>query len=373
MVSVKYSGPMSESSGYSSANRNIVQALHEAKVDLVTEFQYYADNPTDYGEQLEIAKSYQNKHANYPIKVLHITPNVYQKHKEKFKYNVGHLFWETTKISDHWAWYLNEVVEIWTGCQENVDTFREAGFNGKIFKFPQPINTTRTEKANSIDSSRGFIFGSIFQWIERKNPKALLEAYWREFQDEDNVTLVIKTYGLSFKPAEAKRIYNDIDKWKKELGLPTYPRVLIIDYLLSDKEIHELHESFDCFVSAHRFEGWGVPQAEALAHGKPVISTNKGGIHEWISDEGMLKVGYTMVDVGNNMNWAEQYIKKGNKWAEINPKELREKMRFVFDNRDEAKKIGLKGQREAKEKLNFKTTGNMMKGRLQEIYKEQGF
>lgn len=372
MVSVKYSGPWNEASGYASANRNIIQSLHENNVDLVTELQQYASQPTDYGQQLQIARSYQNKHNNYPIKVLHITPNVYKKHKEEFKYNIGHLFWETTKMSDKWAWYLNEVVEIWTGCEENVKTFRDMGFMGKIFKFPQPIDVDRKAEPIPIENAKGFIFGSIFQWHERKDPKSLLTAYWQEFQNESNVTLVIKTYGLGFEDHEAKKIYKQIEDWKKELNLSNYPRVLVIDYLLSSDEIQSLHASFDCFVSAHRFEGWGVPQCESLVHGKPVISTNLGGVHEWISDAGMLKVGYNMVDVFN-MNWAEQYNVSGNKWGQINIDDLRKKIRFVFENREEAKKIGLQGQKEAKEKFNFKTVGQLMVNRMQEIYKERGF
>ena len=369
MPSVKYSGPWAESSGYAQANRNIIQALHEVGVDLVTELQVYASQPTDYGIQYDIAKSYQNKHGNYKVKVLHITPNVYPKHKEVGKYHVGHLFWETTKMSKNWAWYLNEVREIWTGCEENVKTFKEMGFMGKIFKFPQPIDVDRVENPISIDNSKGFVFGSIFQWHERKNPEALLEAYWREFQHDEEVTLVIKTYGLGFERHEAEKIYNQIAALKEKLNLPRYPRTLIIDYLLSDQEIHQFYASVDCVVSAHRFEGWGVTQCEALVHEKPLISTDIGGMHEWISDKGMFKVGYRLVPVFN-MDWAEQYSAKNNEWAEINKDELRQKMRFVFQNRDEARVVAKQGKKEVSELFNFKRVGEMMKNRLAELEKE---
>ncbi len=43
--------------------------------------------------------------------------------------------------------------------------------------------------------------------------------------------------------------------------------------------------TFDCFVSAHRGEGWGVPQMEAMLMGKPIISTSCGGIHEHLKDK----------------------------------------------------------------------------------------
>jgi glycosyltransferase involved in cell wall biosynthesis len=371
MVSVKYSGPWGESSGYAQANRNIIQSLYDVGVDVVTELQSYANHPTDYGRQFELAKSLQNKHSNYPIKVLHITPNVYQKNKEPFKYNIGHLFWETTKMSKRWQWYLNEVREIWTGCEENVKTFRDSGFEGKIFKFPQPLDVNRTAERIPIDRASGFIFGSIFQWIERKDPKSLLTAYWQEFENDQNVTLVIKTYGLGYEKHEADQIYNSIEKWKKELKQVNYPRTLIIDYLLSDNEIHQLYESVDCIVTPHRFEGWGVVQAESLVHAKPLISTPLGGVHEWISNKAYFPLKYSMVDVFG-MDWAEQYSEPGNKWGQVDIGDLRSKMRFVYENRAEAEKVGKRGQKEVQEKLNFKVVGEMMKNRINEIYGELG-
>lgn len=372
MLSIKYSGPWAEASGYAQANRNIIQAISETNVDLVTELQVYANQPTDYGKQFKIARLRQNKHGNYPIKVLHITPNVYAKHKEVGKYHIGHLFWETTRMSDRWAWYLNEVREIWTGCEENVKTFRDMGFDGKIFKFPQPVEVNRDEKPLDIEHARGFIFGSVFQWTERKNPKALLKAYWREFEGDKNVTLVIKTYGLGFESHEMDKIYNQIEEWKKEFKQVSYPRTLVIDYLLTDKEMHQFYESCDAMVFTHRFEGWGIPIAESLVHSKPVISTNLGGVHEWITDSGMYKVKYKLVDVFG-MDWAEQYTAKGNKWAEIDENDLRQKMRFVYTNYEEAKKCAQDGNRQVRDKFNFQTVGNLMKHRIEEIYREQGF
>lgn len=369
--SVKYSGPWSEASGYAQANRNIIQALNDAGVDVVTELQVYANHKTDYGLQLELARSLQNKHSDYKVKVLHITPNVYKKHKEEGKYHIGHLFWETTKMSPYWAECLQEVDEIWTGCKENEETFRNSGFTKPIFVFPQPIDVEDEKSTKPIDGASGYIFYSIFQWIERKNPKALLQAYWREFSHGEDVTLVIKSYGLGFNQRQDELIQQQIKKWKAELqreGITNFPKVLWINKLLSKKEMGQLHNAGDCFVTAHRFEGWGIPIVEALTQGKPVISTNLGGVHQWIPDDCMYKVGYQMCDVFN-MDWAEQYTVEENKWAEVDQQDLRAKMRFVFENKDEAEMTGQRGQAYVRENLNFNKVGKLMRDRLEEILK----
>lgn len=377
MVSVKYSGPWAEGSGYAQANRNIIQSLYESGVDVVTELQRYANHPTDYGYQYKIAKSLENKHEKYPIKVLHITPNVYRKHKEVGKFHIGHLFWETTGMAKDWAWYMREVDEIWTGCTYNETCFRKHKFSGNIFKFPQPIDVDRVGRRIPINdkqrrrNAREFVFYSIFQWIERKDPKSLLTAYWQEFRPEENVSLVLKTYRLGLEDHEKQQIYNDIKKWKNELGLQAYPHTMIIDELLSDQDMHDFHESGDCFVSAHRGEGWAIPQCEALVHGKPVISTNLGGMHEWVPDSGMYKTSFTMEKV-HDMDWAEQYT-SDQEWAKVDIDDLRKKMRYVFENREEAKKTAEIGRKYVRENFNFKAVGELMKNRLSEIYQEQEF
>jgi len=371
-ISVKYSGPMIESSGYSKANRNIVKALNDCGVDVITEIQVYSLQNTDYGPKAELAKSLQNKQSDYKIKVLHITPNVYKEHKEPGKYHIGHLFWETTKMSPSWANCLDEVDEIWTGCEENAKTFKESGFNKPIFVFPQPIDTELEETTKPIEGAAGYKFYSVFQWIERKNPKALLQNFWREFSHGENVCLIIKSYGLGFNEREEERIKREAAVWKAEIrneGVVDFPRILWIKDLLSEKEMGQLHNSCDCLISTHRFEGFGLPISESIAYGKPVISTNLGGVHCWIPDNGMFKIKYNLCEVFN-MDWfAEQYSVPGNMWAEIDSTDLREKMRYVFENREAANKIGLTGQKYIKDNLNFKKIGKLMKNRLIEINK----
>jgi hypothetical protein len=369
--SIKYSGPWGESSGYAASNRNFIEALHESGVKLTTEFQKYADNPTDYGYQYELASSLQNKYNDYRIKVLHITPNVYSRHKEVGKYHVGHMFWETTKMSPDWAWYLREVDEIWTGSEANKQTFANSGFKGPIFITPQAIDISPPTEPIAIQGidKNDFVFYSIFQWIERKDPLGLLEGYFRAFEGQRDVVLVIKTYGLNFGGRWEEKIYEAIAELKEKLKLSNYPKVLVIDYLLSNAEMHALHESCDCFVMCSRFEGWHVPVAEALTHQKPVIGLPLGGIYEWLDDDEMYKLDYKMVNV-EGMDWAEQYVVEGNKWGQVKIDSLVNMFRDVYNNQQKAKRVAKKGNKKAKKMFNFKAVGNALKGRIAEIYKE---
>jgi len=370
MKPIKYSGPWSEASGYAQANRNIVQALHGSGVPVTTELQVFANHPTDYGEQYELCRSLQNKYSDYDIKVLHITPNIYSKYKEVGKYHVGHLFWETTGMNPKWSWYLDEVKEIWTGCQYNKKCFEDVGFSGPIIVMPQPVMFHNEPQKIDIQGVResDFVFYSIFQWIERKDPKTLLEAYWQAFQGNNDVVLLLKTYGLAFGGRQERIIYEQIAAWKKQLSQRHYPRVLVIDSLLSHEQMQAIHARGDCFVSSHRGEGWGEPQGEALSYKKPVISTDLGGIHEWIDSDGMYKIKYKMVDVFN-MSWAEQYSGGNQKWGQADKEQLIETMRYVYENQESAREVGENGYKQALKKLSPKVVGRMMKNRIEEIRK----
>lgn len=58
---------------------------------------------------------------------------------------------------------------------------------------------------------------------------------------------------------------------------------------ISQTRLGELYQSADVFVSASRFEGYGMALAEAIAHGIPVVSTRVGAAADVVSaDAGLL-------------------------------------------------------------------------------------
>lgn len=59
---------------------------------------------------------------------------------------------------------------------------------------------------------------------------------------------------------------------------------------LSDAGMDALWERTDCLLSLHRSEGFGLPVAEALARGIPVIATRQGGILDFVDDDGCLLI-----------------------------------------------------------------------------------
>jgi len=366
-VSVKYCGPFLDFTGYGEANRNAIMALHTVGVEVTTEKVEYASGNADFGEAAELAQRLEGRPIKYDIKIVHVPSDGYMKFLEPAKYHIGHLFWETDSISKTWVWNCNLMDEIWTGGQIHKENFRRAGVKVPIHVFPQAIdNVIQVQKPFRVTDHKGYMFYSIFQWIERKNPKALLKAYWEEFQGEDNVSLLLKVYRFGFDKSEREQIRKDINDWKEEFGHKHFPKIFLFFDLVDKSDMFRIHYTGDCFVSAHRGEGWGIPQAEAAVIGNPIISTGLGGVHEWFEDEKSAFLTKWKRTKVKNMDFAPWY-EKNQHWAEVDHADLKKRMRFVFDNPEEAKKVGNMAKDVAYNKLSYKAVGEAMRDRLVDI------
>ena len=140
----------------------------------------------------------------------------------------------------------------------------------------------------------------------RKKFKDILQAFIR--LNESNTRLVVK--------ATAKV---DVD-----IHLP---RVEVINGLISDEEMDDLHNRCDCYVSFSHSEGVGMGAVEAALRDKPVIITNYGGAPEYI------KTPYTIDCELQELENDDFLVKKGMVWGNPNFDQLLEFMRHAYDNR----------------------------------------
>lgn len=371
-MKVLYSGYLSAATGMSEAARNRITALYLAGKDylqVATEDVPNVKARVDLGSTWDISKSLNEKSSDHDVKIIHTTPDLITHHLDPMKFHIMECFWETDRLPRWWAWCMNLCDEIWTGDEYHAEVFRKSGVKKNIWVQPQPIDTSTTSAPPfTIKQHQGFLFYSIFQWIERKNPKALLHAYWKEFSGNDKVGLLLKTYKEMFTMEECMAIKREIEDWKKDLLLPHYPKVYLYPYSLDKRNMARIHCTGDCFVSAHRGEGWGIPIAEAMLYGKPVISTAYGGINEYLTTETAFPIRWKYEQV-HGMDFVPWYD-SSQRWAVVDEDKLREAMRFVFDNRDKAQDVGKRGQKWVLENLNMLRIGNSMVDRLKAIERD---
>lgn len=368
--SVKYCGTFTDSSGYGDANRQDITALAVEGVDVTTELVVQMQDRSDYGWQGELCNELEDRTIPYGIKIIHLTPDMYPRYMEADKYNIGRLFWETDRLPERWVACCNQMQEIWTSSEGMCEVFRANGVKVPMFAFPQPIDIYQTDKQSDIldiPQKSGYMFYSVFQWIDRKNPQSLLRAYWKTFTGRTDVTLLIKTYGVGYTANDFEKIQLDIQRWKREEHLIHYPRVLIASKLLTKADMMRLHKTGDCYVSADRGEGWCRPLQEALLMGKPAITTARGGIHEYLNSELYYPIdsNYVPVQPQVGIPWytADQ------RWAQVNEVELGKAMMDVFTNREQAMVKGTMAKDFVRGNFSFQTVGAKMRERLERIQK----
>lgn len=353
-------------SGYGEACRHDVGALVSAGVDVTTEIPSYVLENADFGKVGALCNALENKPLGYKIKILHTTPNVYNQFLEPDIYHIARAFWETDKLPPDFAQGINLCNEAWTGSEFNAQAMRNAGVKIPIFIIPEAIDTDYGEVDPYVTNIQGYRFYSIFEWTERKNPNALLTAYWREFKPEDKVALVIKSYVDNFQKDKKDELRQYIKRLKKLTPLPYYAPLYLYNHLMDRRQIYRFHKTFDCFVSSHRGEGWGVPQMEALLLEKPIVSTNCGGIHEYLKDkESALLLPFKLTNVDNTRN--KQWYLPEQKWASVDIEALQKALRFAYENQKDMHIMGIKGAQVVKDTFALKAVGNKMLERLKVI------
>ncbi|MCK9371078.1 glycosyltransferase [Candidatus Dojkabacteria bacterium] len=358
-------------SGYGAAARNDVHALYVSGVPITTEIIKQMGENTDYGISGLIANALQNRDIDYKIKILHLTPDLYPRYIEDGIFNIGRLFWETDRLPKEWVQPCNLMQEIWTASESMAKMITDSGVTTPVRWFPQPIDTSKlSERIQAFETQypKDFTFYSIFQWIMRKNPRTLLRAYWKEFEGNDAVTLLLKTYRVTYQPSEYELIKGEIQTWKNELKLDHYPKIYLVDKLLKDSEIYRLHKMGDCFIQPSSGEGWSRPTQEAMLMGKPVISGNNGGITDYLTPYHYYKVESKSVQA-TMQSFIPWYVSEMS-WKELDEDSLREQMRIVYNEHGKAEKTAKKAQDYVCENLSLDKVGQLMFNRITEIYGE---
>lgn len=370
MLGIKYTGTFTDYSGYGQANRNFITSLFLSNIKVSSELVVQVQERGVFGWTGEVCKALENQFIPYKIKIIHLTPDMYPRYMESGKYHIGHLFWETDRLPKTWVAPCNRMNEIWTASEEQAKMLKASGVKVPIYWFPQPLDITPGAKnynPYTLPDFKGFLFYSIFQWIERKNPEALLKAYWKAFEGKDDVCLLLKTYRVNYTKEEYDLIKQDILKWKQELKLAHYPRVALQQRLMPTTEMFRLHATGECYISPSRGEGWCIPAVEAMLMGRPVIGLNRTGFAEYMNDD----IYYPCKGVDSQVeqvSWIPWYT-ADQRWINIEEKDLIKQMQSVYINQDAARIRGSLAQKFVEDSFNFWTVGAKMKERLEEIEK----
>jgi glycosyltransferase involved in cell wall biosynthesis len=308
----------------------------------------------------------RNPHA---VNVFHLDPpashDIDVHHGPEFrqnKYNIGYWAWELPEFPDAWLGYFNYFDEIW--CPSH---FVRDAITPKsplpVFTMPHAVafdrplaSTTELRTKFGLPQDR-FLFLFLYDlnsYSERKNPRAVIEAFRASGLAAKGASLVIKVHGVAGNENDLVALRSAVGDW---------PDTVLVTKSFTRTEIYELESACDCFVSLHRSEGFGFALAESMYLGKPVIATDWSATTEFLSKENGCPVRYTLVALERNHG----PYGKGQIWAEPDTHHAAEWMQRLVADPELAVRLGAAGRATIEKNFSPSTIGARYRRRLEAI------
>ncbi len=304
--------------------------------------------------------------AGFPITITCVNPDTMGAISRELgrsffteRYSIGYWWWEVdgpTPFS--WRPQFDLVDEVWVGSRYVADSFG-AELRRPVHRMILPVSVPQPPALGRAELGlpEGFLFLFMFDYasvMARKNPIGAAEAFRRSFDPGDGAALVIKCVNSWQDP-----------RGHEQLLSATADRadIHIVDRFSDPAEKNAMLASCDCYVSLHRAEGFGLPLAEAMFLGKPVIATGYSGNLEFMSEHNSYLVAHAEVRVGEG---SLPYPFNG-VWAEPEVDHAARLMREVFEHRDAAAAVGDRAAADIRATHSPEAAGTVMEERLVEI------
>ncbi|EER98635.1 hypothetical protein BDA96_02G161500 [Sorghum bicolor] len=297
---------------------------------------------------------------------------------------IGRTMFETDRVCPEHVRRCNQMDAVWVPTDFHVSTFVKSGVDPtKVVKVVQAVDVNFFDPAKHValalpigvsvmvpDGSRfgngdskhkGFVFLSVFKWEQRKGWDVLLRGFLQEFSGADDVVLYLLINAYHSDTNFSEKIRRFVVESSIEEPMEGWAEIRVIDEHVPQSVLPSLYKGANAFVLPTRGEGWGRPVVEAMAMELPVIVTNWSGPTEYLTEEN----GYPL-DVDRLTEVTEGPF-KGHLCAEPSIDRLRDLMRHVVDDRDEARNKGKKAREDMIERFSPEVVARIVAEKIQQV------
>lgn len=274
--------------------------------------------------------------------------------------NIGYWHWELPEFPDEYVHGFEILDEVWVPTR-----FVQGSIAAKssVPTVVIPHGVYVEELPDHLDRrwfglpEGRFLFLCMYDSYSikaRKNPQAVIAAFRKLMSDNRQLRaeLVVKIN----HPTEAETA-----ALREQLA--GIPNVRIIDRVFGRTEAKALIRCADCIVSLHRSEGFGLPLAEAMYLGIPVIGTNWSGNTDFMNANNAGVVNYRLVHVGQDYGPYRAH----QVWAEPDIDHATYLMRTMVTDVKWREEIARNGQSTVRGQFSPRETGKRIRERLSEL------
>jgi glycosyltransferase involved in cell wall biosynthesis len=272
--------------------------------------------------------------------------------------------WEFGGLPAEWVGPLRDVADdLWVPTSWVRESAIESGIDpGRVHVVPNGVDVARYRPEGArfpLRTRRRTKLLFVGGLIERKGVDALLEAYLSTFRSSDDVCLIIKPFGSASVYAGST-----LEPAVRRAAAGDGPEIELVDGDLSFAEMAALYRSCHALVHPYRGEGFGLPIAEAMASGLPVIVPDAGASQDFCDDDVAFLVAARRVALTPS-EWTPTAA--GSWWFEPSRQGLAAAMHAVVADPSFAQEKGAAARRRIVERFTWDHAGDAAAARLSEL------
>ena len=325
--------------GFGYAARNYLRALKHHDIRLIPIGKSISKAITikhfNFFKSLEDKKQRKNT-----LLILHCIPDMFRRIRQEGPRMAVATF-EGSNPPQRWINNLNGLEAILTPSRHTQEVFSQV--QAPSYYLPHCLDFTEYNlDVKPLYNFDKFTFLFSATWHQRKGYETLLQAWNEEFSTEKDVVLVIKT-------SDKNKAQSDINRLFKK----KFDNIKFISEILLDEQLPSFYKSFDCLVLPTLGEGFGLPGLQCLGVGVPIIITNYSGVQDYANVNNSYLLQPERFFSPKKRPLDAYYQFSNQKWPLISVSQLRQKMRYVYENYKEAKEKAVVGSKEVSRKFSY--------------------
>lgn len=345
MKNILYIGPYKENTGLGRSARRYIDALgYNLDINLSIRpiyFSPYLDTGNESGK--DYVEFEENYSKSYDMVIQHGIANCFE-YREEFGENIAITDIDTMGIY-HTGWIdrINMMDRVIVQSNWSKQSLEQAGLTTRAQVLPEPFDLSKFHHNYDplfSNPNNDFVFYYIGKHQDKNNIKALLAAFFLEFQKHDDVKLIIKTDISGFDHQEAEKIITyDIQQVERSLRINSKyvqaPHVIIGYY--EQEYMMRLHNQCDCYVNVCRCESFGASAIESALFGNLTIVNEGIGANTYINQTNGLEIESFLTNVYSKDYYMENTYTIYEQWRDPYLDSIREQMRLAYETTQDIK------------------------------------